>query len=122
MTTLTEGKTPGDWLMFEEDSRYSRDLKTIASGAKYSSGTVLGEISANEKLTACDPAAADGSEVAVAILLNDVDASAADVQAVVISSHARVRRLGLTFAEGISNQAQRDAAMAQLSARGIKQI
>jgi hypothetical protein len=120
MTTLTKGKTPGDWLMFEEGAQYSRDTRTIGSGADLGSGTVLGEVTASKKLVACNPGASDGSEVAKAVLLNPAQAETADVVGVVIARHATVRRLGLTFGAGFANQAQRDTAMEQLLAVGIK--
>jgi len=120
MTTLTEGQTPGDWLLFEENSRYSRDEVTIASGADLASGTVLGKVTASGKFVACDEAAADGSETAAGVLLNDAAAAAADVtDAVIITRHATVRRGGLTFDASFDNQTKRDAAMAELKAIGI---
>lgn len=122
MGTLTEGKTPGDWLMFEESGRYSRSPKTIGSGADLGSGTVLGEVTATKKLMACDPTASDGREIASAILLNPAKAADADVQAVVVDDHAEVRRFGLTFGDGFTTSIQRDAAMEQLRTVGIKNV
>jgi len=122
MGTQTEGKTPGDWLMFEESNHYSRSTKIIGTGAKLGSGTVLGEVTATKKLMACDPGAVDGTEVASAILLNLANAVTEDVKSVVIDDHAEVRRLGLTFGAGFTTSVQRDAAMDQLRTVGIKNV
>jgi hypothetical protein len=48
----------------------------VAAGQVLTLGTVLGEVSASGELTALDPAASDGSEVAVGVLLQAIDASA----------------------------------------------
>lgn len=121
MTTLTQGKTPGDWLLYEGDAHYSRDVETI-TGDKYESGTPMGRVTATKKLVACDKTASDGSETAVGVLLNDVDASTADQPGIVIARHAQVRRFGLTWGAGITTKVHRDDVMADLKAEGIKEI
>lgn len=118
MPTLTEGKTPGDWLLFEESNLFSRDQGVI-TGGDYQSGTVLGRITANKKLTECDPSAGDGSETAVAVLHADVNAAAADAPGLLIARHAQVSRQGLGFGAGFTTKAQRDAAVDQLKVQGI---
>lgn len=120
MTTLNEGKTPGDWLHYEANSHYSRDAVTIGAGADVESGTVLGQVTATKKFVPCDPTATDGSEVARAICLTKVKAATADQTGVVLSSHATVVRSGLTFHASIDDAAKRDTAMEQLLAVGIK--
>jgi hypothetical protein len=120
MAPLTEGKTPGDFMLFEENSFYSRDEVTIASGADLEPGTVLGQITASGKYIACDHAAVDGSEVAKAVLYTPAAAATADVtNAVVIARHVRVRRFGLTFDANFTTATQRDGAVAELKAVGI---
>jgi Bacteriophage lambda head decoration protein D len=118
MTTLNEGKTPGDWLFFEENGHYSREEVTL-TGGKFESGTVLGQITANKKYTISDEAASDGTETAKRILLNTTDASTADQTAVVIARHAQVRRGGLSFHTSYDTQTKRDGAMAELDTEGI---
>ncbi|MEL6960383.1 MAG: head decoration protein [Pseudomonadota bacterium] len=119
MNTLTEGTTPGDWLLTEADDRYSRDYVTIAAGADLASGTVLGQITASGEYAPAGNGAADGTETAVAVLLNDAKAATAAVKAVVIARHARVRRGGLTFDASHDTEAKRSAAMQQLKVAGI---
>ena len=69
MAKLTEGKTPGDFLLFEEDKFYSRKRVTIAAGADLEPGAVLGAITATGKLQSSVRTATDGSEAPVAVLL-----------------------------------------------------
>lgn len=51
---------------------------TVITGQNLARLTVVGEITASGKLTAWDPAAADGSEVPCGILIEAIDATAAD--------------------------------------------
>ncbi len=55
------------------------DTATILMGAAYKRGTVLGVVTASGKYTLCVATAADGSQTPKAILVDDVDATAADV-------------------------------------------
>lgn len=119
MTTLTESNYAGDVVLFEEDNRYSREAVTIASGADLTVGAVLGKITASGKYAHNNPAAADGSQTAVAVLLEDADAAAADVTAVVLVRHAKVRRAGLNYHANIDTVGERDTAIGQLAAVGI---
>ena len=120
MDPITEGRSAGDFLLFEEDAHYSREEITIAAGADLEPGTVLGRITASGKYVACDHTATDGSEVARAVLLTPARAAQADVDdAIAIARHARVRRAGLVFHESFSTTAERDGAIAELKAEGI---
>lgn len=120
MTTLSEGKTPGDFMLFEESNFFSRDKVTIASGADLEPGTVLGKVTASGKFVRSVETAVDGSEVAVAVLYSPAKAATADVtDAVAIARHAEVRRGGLTFDATYDSEAKRDAAVAELKAVGI---
>lgn len=51
---------------------------TLLTGSVYPRGAVLGKVTASGKYIVCDTAAVDGSEAPVAILLDEVDATAAD--------------------------------------------
>lgn len=55
----------------------------VASGATYKRGHVMGKITTGGKYKGYASASTDGSEIARAILVDDVDASAADQKAVV---------------------------------------
>lgn len=87
MTTLTEGRHAGGFLVWEAFWDYTREVITIATGGTnpiLEPGTVLGKITASGKFAANDPAAVDGTETAIAVLWGQADATAADVDAVVL--------------------------------------
>ncbi len=119
MTTLSEGKTPGDFLLFEEQDHYSRDEVTIAASADLEPGAVLGKITASGKYVLSVNTETDGSETPVAVLLTQAAAASADVSAVVLARHSRVRRGGLTFDASITTEGHRDTAVAALADVGI---
>ena len=118
MTTLTETRHTGGFLVWEAFRDYCREVVTIAAGT-LEPGTVLGKITASGKYAAHDPAAVDGTETAAAVLWGNVDASAGDVPAVaVVRGPAIVNRHDLVFA-GTPSEAEIDAAHAALAAGGI---
>lgn len=119
MTTLNQENTLGDVLLFEADGHFSREEVTL-TGGDYEIGTVLGQITADKKFTANDPAAVDGSEVAVAVLATSAKAAAGDVSGIIIDTHARVKRAGLKWGAGITTEPQRSTAVTQLRTVGIK--
>lgn len=51
---------------------------TLVTGQNLVRGTVVGRITVGAKLTECDNAAADGSQVPVGIMVHDINATAAD--------------------------------------------
>lgn len=59
---------------------------TIASGQNLTRGALLGKITASGKYVLSLAGAADGSQTPVAILAEDLDASAADAQGIVYVS------------------------------------
>lgn len=118
MPTAVQPKNLGDLLKYEAPSFYSRDEATIAAGQNLALGTVLGKNSTDGKLYALNPAANDGTQNAVAVLAQDVDASAADAVALIVARHAIVARSALVWPSGITG-AQMAAAEEQLKAVGI---
>lgn len=59
------------------------DAVTLASGASYVRGTVLGVVTASGQAKAVDSAAADGSQTPSAILAEDVDATTGEKAAAI---------------------------------------
>jgi hypothetical protein len=118
MPVQSEPNYLGDWLKFEEDNLYSRDEVTVASGQSLATGTVIGIITASGKVTQLAPGASDGSENAAGVLLNAVDASAADKGGVIIARHAICSDKGLVWPGSITGP-QKAAAINQLKALGI---
>ena len=120
MTTLTEGKHAGGFLVWEVLRDYTRDTVTVASGAgMLEPGTVLGKITSGGKFTALAPAATNGSQTAAGILWAGVDASAADTPGVVLlRGPAIVNRHEIVWPEG-ATEAQITAATTALAALGL---
>lgn len=90
----------------------------LANGAgDLSRGTVLAQVTATYKFTILNPGGAGGAEVARAILLEDADASAAEVKAQAFFI-GKYRGSDLIWPDGITDS-QKDAAKLQLQDRGI---
>ena len=68
MPAITQSKNLGDLLKYEAPNLYSREAATVAAGQNLQLGTVLGKKTADGKLYALAPAAADGTETAVSVL------------------------------------------------------
>lgn len=119
MTAIAQPKNLGDLLKYEAPNLYSRDQDTVAAAQNLPLGTVVGRETATAKLKAIDPTATDGTETAVGVLGNDVDATLIDREdAILIARHAIVARGELVWPTGIS-AAQKAAAIEQLDALGI---
>ncbi len=118
MPVLSEANNLGDVLKYAAPTLYSRDRVTVASGRSLALGAVVAIVTATGKVVALDPAGLDGSEVAVGVLVDAVDATAADAPGVMIARHAIVADHALVWPAAIT-QAQKDAATAQLKAAGI---
>lgn len=119
MPAHNERDTLGDLLKFEAPQLYSRDIGTLAAGQALNLGAVLAKRTSDGKLLALDPAASDGSEIAIGVLAIDCDATLIDRDdALHIARHAIVARTALIWPAAIT-LAQKAAAQAQLEARGI---
>lgn len=118
MAEIKEGRYASDWLKAEShNSGYSREEIIVASGSgKVLSGTVLGKITASGKYKPVTVAAADGSQNAACILLNPVDATAADVQGVAIVREAIVVAQGLLYGADVDTAPERLAVQNALRA------
>ncbi len=120
MTTLTEGKHAGGFLVWEVLRDYTRETVTIASGAgKLEPGTVLGKITTGGKYTVLTPGATNGSQNAAGILWGSADAADSDAPGVVLlRGPAIVNRHEIIWPEG-ATEAQITAATTALAALGI---
>lgn len=116
-TTMNPGA--GYHLLSEGAGTYSRETVTIASGeGVLPAGAVLGKITSGGKYAWYDNAASDGTQAAAAVLFAEVDATSADVQAVVHVRHAEVWADRLAFIAGADSTAI-TAGKADLLALGI---
>lgn len=123
MTTLTMAPTLGDLLKYELNANYCRETVTLKSGTNYPIGSVLGKITASGKYR-LSPAAQvvgdEGAETALAVLIEPVDASAADKTGlVVVRGPAIVSKVALAFDASVDQAAEKTAKHTQLAASGI---
>jgi hypothetical protein len=120
MTTLTEDKHTGGFLIWEVLRDYTRETITLASGAgKLAPGTVLGRITTGGKYTLLTPGATNGSQNAAGILWADVDATEVDAPGVVIlRGPAIANRHEIVWPEA-ATEAQITTATTALAALGI---
>lgn len=119
MPAITQAKNLGDVLKYEAPNLYSREAAVVAAGQNLAIGTVLGRTTADGKLRALAPAATDGTETAIGVLANDIDATLIDREdALLIARHAIVARNGLIWPAGMTDP-QKAAALGQLEAIGI---
>lgn len=103
MSVASQPAIPSDWLLTDDDQfRYSREVITVLSGQNLLGGAVLGKVTASGKMKVYDPAAVDGSQTVAGILLNPVDASAADAKGVAIVREAIVKHFGLVWKAGLN--------------------
>ena len=117
MTVKTDPLGTGAFLKSEGPGHISRDTITVKSGAGVVlAGTVLGKLTADSKYVPYDNDAATGEEVADAILLADVDATSADVQAVGIVRVAEVWTDRLIWGAAVTTEGEKTAALADLAA------
>lgn len=120
-TNLTEKRRRGFFIAHEANGTISRATGTLISGQDLEAGSVLGLITASSKYTILNPAAVDGSEVAVAILWDTVDASAGDKTGIVlIVRHAEVTQEALNY--GVADAGEIVTARAELLALVIKTL
>lgn len=119
MAVINETKYVSDVVKYEEDRlEYSRNLETVAAGQNLGLGTVVGRKTSDGKLYALNPAATDGTQNAVGVLIEPVDATLAEKTGVIIARHAIVASGAVIWPAGIT-AAQKTAAIQQLESRGI---
>lgn len=123
MPVLVAAPTLGDLLKFELNANYSRETVTLKAGTSYPLGAVLGKITASGKYR-LSPAAQvvgdEGAEVATAVLLQAVDATAADATGLIAArGPVIVSEAALVFDASVDQPAEKDAKKTQLAAAGI---
>ena len=93
---------------------------TLKSGTDFALGAVLGKLTADGKYTLSPASGADGSETAVAVLLEAVDATAADqIGLIAARGPVIVSKDRLVFDASVDQAAEIAAKHAQLAAAGI---
>ncbi len=110
----------GDLLKYEANPDYCRETVTLLAGTDYPLGAVLGKITASGKYKLSPDTGTDGSEVAVAVLIEAVDATAADAAGLVVArGPAIVSKAQLNFDTTVGTAAKIATKEGQLAAAGI---
>jgi len=120
MAVLTQPPSMGDLLKYEDNANYTRESVTLLAGTNYALGSVLGIITASGKYTLSPDTGATGEQVAVAVLLEAVDATAADTTGLILAhGPAIVSKAQLVFDATVTTAAKISAKETQLVAAGI---
>lgn len=120
MPPLVQGPTESDILKFDLDKNYTREVVTLLAGTNYAIGSVLGQITASGKFQLSPDTGSDGSQVAAAVLIEAVNATAGDKAGVVIKRGPAIVAQGeLVYAGTVNDDTKRAAKRAQLVTLGI---
>lgn len=117
---VEENERIGALLKYELDKNYSREVVTIAKGQNLKMGTVLGKIKTDDtyKIVSIAEEEIDGSDVAVGILLQNIDATTMATKALILSRIGIVVRDKIIYPDSASED-QKKSILAQLETRGI---
>lgn len=118
MAVLNEAKYPGEYIATEANGHRSRDVVTLIEGQDLQAGTVLGVITASGKYTQNTLSGSTGEQVAAAILYGNVDATAADTDAVIVSRDAEVNEQEIIYPASATGS-QKTAIKTALATHGI---
>jgi hypothetical protein len=123
MPTLTAPPTLGDLLKFECNPSYCREIVPLKAGIAYPLGAVLGRITASGEYRlspAAEVVGDEGAEVAVAVLLEAVDATNASTTGLIAARGPIILADGaLVFDASVDQPAERAAKITQLAALGL---
>ena len=120
MPTLTQAPSQADVVKFQIDPNYTNEAITLLLGTNYKAGSVLGKITATGKYKLATGAGADGAQIASAVLLNPVDATAADATGVILArGPAIVSKAALVFDVSVNTVPLTATKWAELTTVGI---
>jgi cyclophilin family peptidyl-prolyl cis-trans isomerase len=121
---IEENTRLGDLLKYETDKNYCREVVTVASGQNLKLGEIVGMKTANDQvksvylITGAQNEVLDGSEIAIGVILEDVDATAGVKKALIVARAAIVADSCVLFPTGATD-AQKNKIIQDLDARGI---
>lgn len=120
---FTEKRHDGGFLISEDNGHRSRERGVIASTADLEAGTVLGLTTATGIYAPLNPAAADGTQTATAILFNHIYASGiysngVNATGTIIARDAEVNGSELVYVNTLT-PAQQTSATQSLKSAGI---
>ena len=123
MTVLVMSPTLGDLLKYELNGSYCREAVTLEAGTSYALGSVLGKIAASGKYRlapAAEVTGDEGAEIAVAVLIEAVDATAGDRTGLIVArGPVIVSKAALVFDASVDQSADIAAKHAELGTAGI---
>ena len=123
MPVLTSAPTLGDLLKFELNASYSRETVTLKAGTSYPLGSVLGRISASDEYRlspAAEVVGDEGAEVAVAVLLDAVDATDGVATGLIAARGPVILAdTALVFDASVDQPTERAAKIVQLATVGL---
>jgi hypothetical protein len=123
MPVLTQNPTLGDLLKFELNGSYNREVVTLKLGTNYQLGSVLGRITASGKYRLSPNALVagdEGAETASAVLLEYVDATAADkVGVVAVRGPVLLAKGCLIYDASVNDAAKKGTKNTQLANVGL---
>ncbi|MBR1734695.1 MAG: head decoration protein [Alphaproteobacteria bacterium] len=107
-------------LKYEADKNYCREVVTIASGQNLKMGTIVGEKSADGtyKIVSIAADETDGSDTPIGVLMEDVDATSAAKEAIIVARDVIVAESALIYPTGATAD-QKKALKKALEGRGI---
>ncbi len=114
---LQEGKHTGEFIVSESNGNRSRETVILAIGENLSAGTVLGQVTTSKKYKRHNPGASDGTQKAVAILYDNVNATQ-DTKAVIVARDSEVAKAKLVYSDG-ADESAKTKALDELSKNGI---
>lgn len=120
MPVLTQAPSMGDLLKYEDNANYTRETVTLLAGTNYAIGSVLGVVTASGKYTLSPDTGTTGEEVAKAVLLEAVDATASDATGLILArGPSIVSKAQLAYDASVGTAAKITAKENQLVAAGI---
>ena len=122
-TVMTAAPTLCDLVKHDANPEYTREIVTLKSGQEYPAGAVLGKITASGHYTlapATETAGIEGAEIACAVLLDNVDATTAEADGLVLArGMSIVAENALTMDASVDTALERELKNQQLAAYGI---
>ena len=118
MTTLTESRAAGEFIISEANGHRSRSQAVVKSGENLKAGHVVGIVTSTGKVVEWTSGATNGSQNVAGVMFAPVDAAGADAYGTLIVRDAEVTRADLTFFSA-ATAANKNTAVAELEALGI---
>lgn len=120
MKTFTEPNNLGDLLKYEADKNYCRETITVAQGQNLKLGTILGMSNDTDQVKAVslDAEATDETNIAIGVLLEDVDVTSGVKKSLMVTRDAIVASGCVIFPDAATTE-QKKKIIKDLEARGL---